>query len=132
MYVGKNVTFRWCSTRRLPRAIPPAPNERRRLLAQFTYDHGADWPLDWRVNAVGEGAALTDIAFEPVSSNRSFRCGKRDFQARDKEAETAQDCDRGRRRGCGKLLKRKQTVIEWGSFHMGLKRARQYDASKGG
>jgi hypothetical protein len=97
-----------------------------------TYDHGADWPLDWRVNAVGEGAALTDIAFEPVSSNRSFRCGKRDFQGRDKEAETAQDCDRGRRRGCGKLLKRKQTVIEWGSFHMGLKRARQYDASKGG
>ena len=55
------------------------PNERRRLLARFTYDHGADWPLDWRVNAVGEGAALTDIAFEPVSSNRSLRCGETEF-----------------------------------------------------
>jgi hypothetical protein len=55
------------------------PNERRRLLARFTYDHGADWPLDWRVNAVGEGAALTDIAFEPVSSNRSLRCRETEF-----------------------------------------------------
>ena len=34
------------------------PNERGRLLAHFTYDHRADWPLDWPVNAVGEGAAL--------------------------------------------------------------------------
>ena len=28
------------------------------------------------LSAVGEGAALTDIAFEPVSSNRSLRCGE--------------------------------------------------------
>ena len=31
------------------------------------------------LNAVGEGAALTDIAFEPVSSNRSLRCGETEF-----------------------------------------------------
>ena len=31
------------------------------------------------VNAVGEGAALTDIAFEPVSSNQSLRCGETEF-----------------------------------------------------
>src|SRR6201984_2705319 len=30
-------------------------------------------------NAVGEGAALTDIAFEPVSSNRNLRCGETEF-----------------------------------------------------
>ena len=65
------------------------PNERRRLLARFTCDHGADWPLDWRVNAVGEGLP------SPTShSNRSLRtevsvAGKRNFQGRDKEAETA-------------------------------------------
>jgi hypothetical protein len=29
------------------------------------------------------------IAFEPVSSNRSLRCGETEFQGRDKEAETA-------------------------------------------
>src|ERR1700722_5552654 len=58
------------------------PNERRRLLARFTYDHGADWPLDWRVNAVGERSCLTDIAFEPVSSNRSLRCGETEFSGR--------------------------------------------------
>src|ERR1700719_4975021 len=31
------------------------------------------------LSAVGEGAALTDIAFEPVSSNRSLRCGETEF-----------------------------------------------------
>jgi hypothetical protein len=31
------------------------------------------------LSAVGEGAALTDIAFEPVSSNRSLRCGEMEF-----------------------------------------------------
>ena len=41
------------------------------------------------LNAVGEGAALTDIAFERVSSNRSLRCRERNFQDGDKEAETA-------------------------------------------
>jgi hypothetical protein len=30
----------------------------------------------------GEGAALIDIAFEPVSSNRSLRCGETEFSAR--------------------------------------------------
>ena len=34
------------------------------------------------LNAVGEGAALIDIAFEPVSSNRSLRCGETEFSAR--------------------------------------------------
>ena len=38
---------------------------------------------------MGEGAALTDIAFEPVSSNRSLRCGETESQGGDKEAETA-------------------------------------------
>jgi hypothetical protein len=31
---------------------------------------------------------------------------------------------------CAKLLKRKLPIIERGSFHMGLKRACQYDATK--
>jgi transposase len=31
------------------------------------------------LSAVGEGAAFTDIAFEPVSSNRSLRCGETEF-----------------------------------------------------
>ena len=31
---------------------------------------------------MGEGAALIDIAFEPVSSNRSLRCGETEFSAR--------------------------------------------------
>ena len=35
-----------------------------------------------QLNAVGEGAALTDIAFEPVSSNRSLRCGETEFSRR--------------------------------------------------
>jgi hypothetical protein len=38
---------------------------------------------------VGEGAALTDIAFEPVSSTEVSVAGKRNFQGKDKEAETA-------------------------------------------
>ena len=50
------------------------------------------------LNAVGEGAALTDIAFEPVSSNRSLRCGERNFQRGDKEAETALEIQGRRRR----------------------------------
>src|ERR1700761_3048139 len=47
---------------------------------------------------MAEGAALTEIAFEPVSSNRSLRCGKRHFQGRDKEAKSAPEI-RGRRSG---------------------------------
>ena len=47
---------------------------------------------------MGEGAALTDIAFEPVSSNRSLRCGERNFQGGDKEAETALEIQGRRRR----------------------------------
>ena len=31
---------------------------------------------------MGERAALIDIAFEPVSSNRSLRCGETEFSAR--------------------------------------------------
>ena len=38
--------------------------------------------LPEELNAVGEGAALIDIAFEPVSSNRSLRCGETEFSAR--------------------------------------------------
>ena len=38
---------------------------------------------------MGEGAALTDIAFEPVSSTEVSVAGKRNFQGKDKEAETA-------------------------------------------
>ena len=34
------------------------------------------------LDAVGEGVALIDIAFEPVSSNRSLRCGETEFSAR--------------------------------------------------
>ena len=45
-----------------PSIVVETSPELHRLLARFTYDHGADWPLDWRVNAVGEGPALTDIA----------------------------------------------------------------------
>ena len=36
-------------------------------------------PRHQGLSAVGEGAALTDIAFEPVSSNRSLRCGETEF-----------------------------------------------------
>ena len=42
--------------------------------------------------------ALTDIAFEPVSSDRSLRCGERNFQGGDKEAETALEIQGRRRR----------------------------------
>ena len=38
---------------------------------------------------MGEGAALTDIAFEPVSSTEVSVAGKRNFQGKDKETETA-------------------------------------------
>ena len=38
---------------------------------------------------MGEGAALTDIAFEPVSSTEVSVAGKRNFQRGGKEAETA-------------------------------------------
>ena len=44
--------------------------------------HGAQIDVSKREdinNAVGEGAALTDIAFDPVSSNRSLRCGETEF-----------------------------------------------------
>jgi hypothetical protein len=44
----------------------------------------------------GEGAALIDIAFEPVSSNRSLRCGETEFQRGDKEAETTLEIQRRR------------------------------------
>jgi len=50
------------------------------------------------LNAVGEGAALTDIAFEPVSSTEVSVAGKRNFQGGDKEAETALEIQGRRRR----------------------------------
>ena len=80
----------------IKRAFRLPPNERRRLLARFTYDYGADWPLDRRVNAVGEGAALTDNAFEPVSSNRSLRCGETEFSGQRQRGRNGLG-DQGRR-----------------------------------
>jgi hypothetical protein len=50
-------------TRRGQFCLPP--NERRRLLARFT-------------SIMAEGAVLPDIAFEPVSSNRSLLWTRRD------------------------------------------------------
>ena len=47
---------------------------------------------------MGEGAALTDIAFEPVSSTEVSVAGKRNFQGGDKEAETALEIQGRRRR----------------------------------
>ena len=43
------------------------------MLLRVVPEEGQD-VLPEELNAVGEGAALTDIAFEPVSSNRSLRC----------------------------------------------------------
>jgi hypothetical protein len=50
------------------------------------------------IHAEGEGAALTDIAFEPVSSTEVSVAGKRNFQGGDKEAETALEIQGRRRR----------------------------------
>ena len=42
-----------------------------------------------RPQAVGEGAALTDIAFEPVSSNRSLRCEETEFSGQRQRGRNA-------------------------------------------
>ena len=48
------------------------------MLLRVVPEEGQD-VLPEELNAVGEGAALTDIAFEPVSSNRSLRCWETEF-----------------------------------------------------
>ena len=48
------------------------------MLLRVVPEEGQD-VLPEELNAVGEGAALIDIAFEPVSSNRSLRCRETEF-----------------------------------------------------
>jgi hypothetical protein len=42
------------------------------------FDSGTTQWREWRSGFIA-GVALTDVAFEPVSSNRSLRCGETEF-----------------------------------------------------